>query len=343
MSMANSRSQNNGRFAIGVDFGGTKVLSSVVNLTTGEVVGSDKKRTKSGDGPDELMERIYDTVDKALKEAELGTNDQLVGIGVGIAGQVDRERGILLGTPNLSQASVDLPMADLLTKRYNIPAALRNDVQIAAMGEAAFGAGKGIADFLCVFVGTGVGGAIVRDGELVSGAAGTAGEIGHLVIDANGRLCGCGGRGHLEAYASRTAITKSLIGDIRRGRPSMLSGVVADAKEDAPGGTAIRSGILADAVRQGDELVTETIVEAAHYLGLGLASAINLLSPSRIILGGGVIEAVDLFFNIASARAHRESLPAAAAATDIVKAALGDNAGVVGAALLGANAASSAG
>jgi len=330
------------RYALGVDFGGTKVLAAVVDLDGGKVLGTGKKKTSADDGPDELMDRIVGTGEAALKDAKLKRGD-LVGIGVGVAGQVDAERGLLLGTPNLSQAVVDLPMARRLTDHFGVPAALRNDVQIAALGEERFGAGKGVPDFLCVFVGTGVGGAIVRKGKLVIGAAGTAGEIGHLVVDAGGRFCGCGGHGHLEAYASRTAMTRSLLGDLRRGRPSIITELMpeldrADAGDD-PGGTAIRSGVLAKAVELGDELVVETIREAGRMLGLGIASAINLLNPTRIILGGGVIEAVDLLFEVAAAHARREALATPAKTVQIVKAGLGDNAGVVGAAILGGAAA----
>jgi glucokinase len=326
------------RFALGVDFGGTKVLAAVVDLDTGKVVGSAKKRTRTDEGPEAVMDRVFETGELALKNAKL-KKQELIGVGVGIAGQVDAAAGVLRGAPNLSQAIVDLPMAKLVTEHFGRPSGLRNDVQIAAMGEAQFGAGKAIADFVCVFVGTGVGGAIVRDGEIVSGATGSAGEIGHLVVDANGRYCGCGGRGHLEAYASRTAITKSLLGDLRRGRPSVLRDLIAGASEEAPGGTAIRSGILAKAVADQDQLAIDTIVEAGRYLGLGLASAINLLNPTRIILGGGVIEAVDLLFDVAADQARREALPVPGTSVEIVRAGLGDNAGVVGAAILGMMAA----
>jgi glucokinase len=325
------------KYALGIDFGGTKVLAAVVDLKDGKVVASAKKKTSASDGLDEVMERIFDVADNALDKAKLKPS-QLAGIGVGIAGQVDAERGILLGTPNLSQAVVDLPIAKRLRDRYDVSAALRNDVQIAAAGEQRFGAGKGVNDFLCVFVGTGVGGALVQDGVLQHGAAGSAGEIGHVVVDAGGRLCGCGGHGHLEAYASRTAITASILGDLKRGRPSIVRELVPDLDPGAPaaGGTAIRSGVLAKGVEAGDAVVVETLHEAGYYLGLGLASAINLINPQRIVLGGGVIEAVDALFQVAASHARREALPTPAASVEIVKAGLGDYSGVVGAALIAA-------
>ena len=318
--------------ALGIDFGGTKVLAGVVNLETGEVLATAKKKTDALDSADQMMDRLYTVVESATEKAGIAVKE-LSGIGVGLAGQVDTHRGILLGAPNLSQSTVDLPMADLLTKRFKVPARLRNDVQVAAIGEAAFGAGRDQPDFVCIFVGTGIGGAIVRRGVLVTGAAGAAGEIGHIVIHANGRICGCGGRGHLEAYASRTAMTQALLGEMKRGRPSMLIDAVNDSDE-APGGTAIRSGQLAAAVDAGDELALEMVNEAGRYLGYGLASAINLLNPARIILGGGVIEAVGLLFHVAERTARREALATSAQSVKIVPAKLGDNSGVVGAAML---------
>lgn len=318
---------------LGIDFGGTKVLAGVIDLETGRVLGTAKKKTNAADDEHQLMDRVYAAATEAIARANVQARD-LRGIGVGLAGQIDTERGILLGAPNLSQSTVNLPMAEMLSTHFGVPARLRNDVQVAALGEAAFGAGMGQADFLCVFVGTGIGGALVRDGRLVPGAAGAAGEIGHIVIDANGRLCGCGGRGHLEAYASRTAITKAITGELRRGRPSLLASLIGNAARDEPGGTAIRSGELAKAIAAKDELATESVREAGVYLGYGLASAINLLNPARIILGGGVIEAVDDLFRIAEQTARREALVIPGYAAEIVPAALGDNAGIVGAALL---------
>lgn len=324
-----------GKLGLGIDFGGTKVLAGVVDLETGRVLGISKKKSRAGDGPDELMERLTTVADEALAAAMVEAKD-VAGIGIGIAGQVDPSKGILLGTPNLSQATVNMPIAPRMTEHFGIPTELRNDVQIAAIGEARFGAGKDAPDFLCVFVGTGIGGAVVQKGEILRGAGGSAGEIGHLIVHADGRWCGCGGRGHLEAYASRTAITKSVLGELKRGRQTILSELISP--EEAASGAAIRSGILRKAVDAGDELVLETINEMGHYLGLGLASAMNLISPSRIVLGGGVIEAIDLLFDVAVREAKNEALPAAARAVEIVRAGLGDNSGVVGAAIIGGEA-----
>lgn len=324
------------RYAIGVDFGGTKVLAAVVDLQSGKVVGTGKKRTSADDGPDQLMKRIYATCDAALKDAGMSIED-ITGIGVGIAGQVDAERGLLIGTANLSRSVVDLPMADRLIERYGVPAQIRNDVQIAAVGELSFGAGKDINDFVCIFVGTGIGGAIIQHGELVKGHTGNAGELGHTTVDIEGRVCGCGGRGHLEAYASRTAITAALLGELRRGHESVLSELLPDVDPAAPGGTAIRSGILSKAVQAKDDVAVQIVTSAGTYLGYGLASIINFQNPQRIILGGGVIEAVDLLFETAERVARREAFPYAGEHVEIVRAALGDNSGVIGAAVIAAS------
>jgi glucokinase len=327
------------KHALGIDFGGTKLLAAVVNLETGEVIATAKKRTSAEDDAEAILERIHTAADAALKSAKLKAKE-LVAIGVGAAGQVDAEAGVLRGTPNLSQAVIDLPIAESLRKRFGVPTALRNDVQVAAAGELAFGAGRGIGNFLCCFVGTGVGGAVVIGGKLVAGASGSAGEIGHIVVEVGGRLCGCGGRGHLEAYASRTAMTYRLMGELKRGRETALRELAPELVTDAmwPESGAVRSGVLQQAIERGDELAIETVSEAGSYLGHGLGSVISLLNPARIILGGGVIEAVDLLYDVAVEQARREALPVPATAVEFTRAALGDYAGVVGAALLAAEA-----
>ena len=326
-----------GRLAIGVDYGGTKVLAAVVDVDSGQVLATGKKRTSASDGGDELMKRIYGTIDDALKSADVDAKD-LTGIGCGIAGQVDSERGLLVGTANLSRSVVDLPMANLLTERFGVDSHLRNDVHIAAIGEARFGAGQDAGDFVCIFVGTGIGGAMVRGGQLVTGWSGNAGEIGHTTVQADGRVCGCGGRGHLEAYASRTGMTAAIYGEWRRGRKTIVSDLVRDVNPAAPGNVAIKSGVLLKAIQAGDDVVTQVVLDAGRYLGMGLASVVNFLNPQRIILGGGVIEALDLLYDTAERWTRAESLGHAGEVVQFARAGLGDNSGVVGAAVIAAEA-----
>jgi len=230
-----------------------------------------------------------------------------------------------------------MPLREILSKQFGKPVAVGNDVEVAALGEFLYGSGQGFATFVCVFVGTGIGSGIVQNGRMYYGFTGTAGEIGHMTIQAGGRICGCGSRGCLEAYASRTAITKAIMAEIHHGRASVLA-------EDAElqlkeGETIIRSGLLANALSQGDALVTEIVTEAADYLGYGLASVMNFYNPECIILGGGVIEAIDLLFERAIHRARITALADPARKTKILRAKLGDFSGVVGAACLGAEAA----
>jgi glucokinase len=212
-----------------------------------------------------------------------------------------------------------------------------NDVEVAAMGEYVYGAGRGYNNFVCVFVGTGIGCGIVQNGQLYTGLTGTAGEVGHIAIEAGGRICGCGGRGCLEAYASRTAITKAILAEIHHGRPSVLAKDAQGLVKE--GDTIIRSGILAEAIQQKDELVIEAVSEAANYLGYGLAAILNFYNPECLILGGGVTEAIDLLFETAVHRARTAALSLPAKHTPILRTKLGDFSGVVGAACLGAQAA----
>lgn len=324
------------RYAVGIDIGGTKIYAGVINLDTGAVVGTARKRTRPERGADFFTERLLSVAEAAIAAAALPPKTKLEAIGAGIAGQVDRAAGLLLAGPNLGQGLDNLPVRDLLHRRFKVPVALGNDVEVATLGEQHFGAGKGIDDFVCVFVGTGIGSGIIDHGGIRRGATGTAGEIGHTIVQYGGRLCGCGGRGHLEAYASRSAITRELLAEVARGRATALR------DELQPGELIIRSKMIARCVEAGDEMVIEVLDEAADYLGAGLGSLASFYNPRRIILGGGLIEATERFFARASLRAREVALPVAGHALDIVRAGLGDNSGIVGAAKMAADASAAA-
>lgn len=322
-------------YALGIDLGGTKVLASLVDVTSGEVVASVRKRTKAEKGQDFISKRTLELAQEVLSEAELTNGADIVAIGVGAAGQIDRKDGVILDAPNLGVRNLNL--SELLGKEFHKPVSIGNDVEVATIGELYYGAGQGYKNFVCVFVGTGIGGGIVQNGQMYTGLSGTAGEIGHVPIDAGGRICGCGNRGCLEAYASRTAITKAIMAEIHHGRKSVLADEAAQQLKQ--GETIIRSGLLADAIKQGDALTIEIVTEAADYLGYGLGSVINFYNPECIILGGGVIEAIDLLYERASNRALTIALSQAARHTRIMRTRLGDFSGVVGAACLAAQAA----
>ncbi len=322
-------------YALGIDLGGTKTLAAVVDVTTGEVIASERKRTHAAKGQEYVSQRIIELSTAALEAAKLPSDANIVAVGIGAAGQIDRINGVVVDAPNLGVR--DMPMRDILGKQFGKPVAVGNDVEVAALGEYIYGSGRGYSTFVVIFVGTGIGSGIVQNGRLYSGFTGTAGEVGHMIIQAGGRICGCGCRGCLEAYASRTAITRAIMAEIHHGRDSVLvKDVELQLKE---GETIIRSGLLADALNHGDALVTEIITEAADYLGYGLASVMNFYNPECIILGGGVVEAIDLLFERAVHRARITALAEPGRKTKIMRTKLGDFSGVVGAACLGAEAA----
>jgi glucokinase len=321
----------NKTFALGIDLGGTKTLAAVVDVSTGEVVASARKRTRAERGQDFVSQRTVELSAAALEAAKL-TEADIIGIGVGAAGQIDRQAGIVTDAPNLGVHN--LALGSILNTRFNVPVHIGNDVEVAAMGEYLYGSGHGYHNFVCLFVGTGIGAGIVQNGQMYTGLTGTAGEAGHMTIQADGRICGCGARGCLEAYASRTAMTKAILAEIHHGRPSILSEKEPDLVNE--GDTIIRSGILADAIQHKDELVMEVVTDAANFLGYGLSSIMNFYNPECIILGGGVIEAIDLLFETAVHRARVTALSASSKKTPIIRAKLGDYSGVVGAACLGA-------
>lgn len=319
-------------YALGIDVGGTKIFAGVVDTSTGEVIATARKRTHPERGVDFFAQRLLDVGQEALDAAKQQGVDAIAGVGTGIAGQVDRAKGVLLAAPNLAKGMQNFALADLLRNRFNVPVAVGNDVEVATYGEHKFGAGRDYDDFVCVFVGTGIGAAIVQGGLVRRGTTGTAGEIGHTIVQYGGRICGCGGRGHLEAYASRSAVTRVLLAELSRGRSSKLTDLLKE------GDGAIRSKMLARCIDDGDSLVTETVIEAADYLGAGLASLATFYNPQCIVLGGGLIEAAPLMLERATLRAHEAALPAATRSLKITKSVLGDNSGIVGAAWMAATA-----
>jgi glucokinase len=298
----------------------------VVNLSTGQLVSSAKKKTRVVEEGSELIKRIAACVSEAMQDAAVEVK-KVIGIGVGAAGMVDREQGILLAAANIGGTN-DLPIAEPLSAQFALPVKLGNDVEVATLGELNFGAGRDCDNFVCMFIGTGIGSGIVNNGKIYRGGYGTAGEVGHIVVMPDGLPCGCGGYGCLETYASRTAIAKTVLYDINHGMDTVLRDKIDPTKG------ILRSKAIAQALEVGDASTLRAITQAAQFLGIGLATVINFYNPKRIILGGGLVEAVPHFFDLAELEARRRALRIPSRKTEIVRAELGDYAGTIGAALL---------
>jgi glucokinase len=312
---------------IGIDLGGTKILAAVVD-SRGAVVAAGKRPTKAELRPEAVIERITKTMDDALTSVGM-TREQVAAIGIGAPGPVDTARGVVLSITNMPGWS-NVPIASILRKWRPVPVVLTNDVRAACMGELMMGAGKGLSNFVAVFVGTGIGGGIVVNGQVYEGARGSAGEIGHMITMADGPYAeGAGIRGGIEALASRSAIER----DLRAGLAAGIKSVLPELTTKKDG--AFTSSVLAAAVKKGDVLTINVLQRAAHYLGLHAASLVNCLDPQALIYGGGVIEALGewMLGQIReTARAHFIN-KTKMTQVKIVEAKLADKAGVVGAAL----------
>jgi glucokinase len=313
------------RHIIGVDLGGTKILAAVFD-ERGRLLAREKKATKPQLGSAGVIERVEELIHETLAAAAL-PHTAVAALGIGVPGLIDTKGEVVRVAPNLHWKEV--PLARLLRKRLDIPVTVLNDVQAGTMAVRDLGAGRGLRHFVCMFIGTGLGGGLVIDGQLYRGATGMAGEIGHMtVVPENGPKCGCGKRGCLEAVASRSAIVRRIEKEIEDGRKSEVKQLCdGDLKR-------IRSRILATAYRDGDALVREVINDACDFIGIGAANLINILNPQAVILGGGVIEALG---NRMLPRITKSAFAHVIAATpnrvNILDSGLGDDAGILGAAV----------
>jgi glucokinase len=291
-----------------------------------ECLGMTKISTKAQRGVDEVIQRIARCVRDAIDEADLSPK-QVRGIGIGAPGAVDGEAGNVIFAPNLDWH--DVPLKKELEKQLEVPVFVENDCNVAALGVYHAEMKSKAKHLLGIFVGTGIGGGIIINGELYSGVGHTAGEVGHMVIDVNGPKCGCGNKGCFEAIASRTAIFNRVKAAVKDGQKTLLTDMLGDDLAD------MRSGDLRKAVRKGDKFVAKIVEEAAEYTGIAIANLVNILNPEIVVLGGGVIEALgDEMMDVIKKTAKEHAMPGAMKGVEIVESHLGDNAGITGGAVL---------
>jgi glucokinase len=313
-------------YVVGVDLGGTKILAAVFGPDGRDVGRAKKKSGARGREAGPVIDRIAECVREAAATAGVDVSN-LAAIGIGAPGPVVHDTGVVAVAVNLGWK--DVPLRDELERRLGRPVVVDNDVRLAVLAEYVAGAGRGTTSLIGVWPGTGIGGGVIVDGKIVSGASNSAGEIGHMTIKAGGPLCACGARGHLEALASRSAIVRWLAREVEGGEKTVLTELVG---QDLSKTT---SGDLAEALQQGDKLAGLAVERSAKYLSIGIASLANVLNPDVVVLGGGLVQALGApFVEKISQRLEGRPLVAATGAVRIVQSALGDDAGIIGAAFV---------
>ncbi len=300
--------------------GGTKILAAVLNSEEG-IVKRLKRPTGTGKGADEYVKDLANAVKDLAKESGI-TKDQVAAVCLGVPGSVNPFNGVIAIAPNLGLKNYNIK--EKLEKLIPYKVLIENDVNLGALGVKYYGLGKDAKDMLVVFIGTGIGAGFIFDGKLFRGADYAAGEIGHIKVEKNGPLCGCGNHGCFEAVASRTAVDRNIKKDLDKGEKSIL-------KEFAGTDKQIKSKALANAVKKEDKLAVRHLTKACKVIGRVLADITNLLNLDLIILGGGVIEALDKFMiPIIKESFDQNVLASSAKGLKLLPTKLGDDAALYG-------------
>jgi len=313
------------RYAVGIDIGGTYIKLALVDIN-GRISRRSKLSTSNYRTREELIEAVASEVKAIRAEASL-PRGALLGAGIGVPGLVDFKRGMVYNLTNLSGWR-NTPLKKMLGAKLGLPVMVDNDVNLMALGEYRFGAGKGAKNIICLTLGTGVGGGIIIDGALYRGSTFSAGEIGHMPLKEDGLSCNCGGRGCLECYVGNGYLVEEIKAEIRAGVRTMIT------KLTGKNVSAITPETITQAALKGDKFSIDFWNKVGRRLGITLTGVINLLNPERIIIGGGIADAGQLLFGPIRRTVNERALPIPRRAVKIVKAKLGNDAGVIGAASL---------
>jgi glucokinase len=312
-------------YFVGVDLGGTKILAGVFDDKL-SCLGRTKMSTKSERGPEEVMDRISRCARDVVDECDLDFK-QVRAVGIGAPGAVDPETGRVIFAPNLQWQ--DVPLKKMMEKQLGVTVAVENDCNSATLGVFEKELQSKPRYMVGIFVGTGIGGGIIAEGKLYPGCSGTAAEVGHMVLQVGGPKCNCGNRGCFEALASRTAIFRTIHAAIKDGQKTILTELLG------PDLTDLRSGDLRKAIRKGDKVVEKIVEDAAEYIGIAVANLVNILNPQTVVLGGGVIDALgDEMMAIIVETAEDYILAGTNKGVEIVASKAGDDAGIIGGAVL---------
>ena len=308
---------------VGVDLGGTNVRIGIVT-PKGRVLKKEEYTLDPSREGLNIVEGLVSNL-KNLLQKRIGKNDQLLGIGIGIAGTIDMNRGRMINSPNIPDLN-GFGIREFIKKRMSSPIAIENDANAFALGEGWVGAAKGSKDYCGITLGTGVGGGIVINGEILHGSGGMASEVGHMVIDPEGPLCGCGGKGCLEVYASATGIRRMALETIEKGEGREILKRAGGKVEE------VTSEKVFEAAQSGDKAAQKIFNEMGRFLGLGLVNLIHLFDPEKIVIGGKASRAWDSFIETTMEVVMERAMEGSREKVKIVRAKCGDDAGILGAA-----------
>jgi|YelNatPaOPRAMG01_1025707.scaffolds.fasta_scaffold22743_2 glucokinase-like ROK family protein len=312
-------------YLAGVDIGVTKAIVLVIDLH-GKVVSKERIALDAGKEKEEELNQILLAVHRAFDK--LGDNKKKIyGIGISFPGVVDTENGIAIQAPNLPKWK-NTKLVEIFRREFGLYSALENDAKAMALGEARFGAGRGSKNIFAVYLGRGIGGGFIIDGELYRGTLSISGEIGHITVNPSGPMCSCGNRGCLEVMASGPAIASAAVHAIASGTQSILS-------EVAKGNLGnITAEAVSAAALKGDELALRLMNEAAEYIGIGLAAIVNLFAPECIVLSGGLASAGDFFLEAMRKTVAERSFTYDRVRPRFARSELGEDSACIGAAAL---------
>jgi glucokinase len=313
-------------YYIGIDLGGTNLRAAIADTDTGQIFHQRKRPTLAAEGQGAVIQRIVQLI-RELCEESVRSALPIKGVGIGVPGTPDIDTGVIEFLPNLPGKWLNVPLQAMIEEQVQLPVALINDVRAITLGEWTFGAGRGAETVVCLAIGTGIGGGVVVNGQFHLGIGGTAGEFGHQVVEVNGLPCGCGGRGCLELYASGPAIAAMGVKEVMHGHTTRIGELV---DQDL---NRITAEVVARAAMEGDEIAKGIIQRVGMYLGIAVGNILGVVSPQRVIFGGGVSRAGDLLLTpiVQTVKERVHVIPVEK--VEFVLAELGINGGLVGAAL----------
>ena len=315
------KEENRVKYVAGVDLGGTNTKIGIVD-SEGHIIESTSIKTDSIRGIEDTFARIWKTIEELSEKNSVKVD----GIGIGIPGPVVNQSVVTFFANFPWEAGRNC--SELMEGISGLPTRLDNDVNVIALGEARFGAGRGYGSSVTIALGTGVGGGIYVEGNLISGMSGAGGEIGHMKLVKGGKLCGCGQRGCFEAYASATGIIREATSRLLVNKTNVLYEMIGGDL------SKLEAKDIFDAARKGDRFALDLVEYEAEYLAMGIGNILNIINPKAIILGGGVALAGDILLDPLREKLRKYAMEATLDGVEILQAELGNEGGVVGASAL---------